>query len=70
MEAKGAKLSPKFANKNSHETVNSSSNNVDVVDRANWSNPIEFILSCMNFAIGLGNVGIFKVIFLKKILKV
>jgi solute carrier family 6 amino acid transporter-like protein 5/7/9/14 len=25
-------------------------------ERGNWSNPIEFILSCMNFAIGLGNV--------------
>jgi SNF family Na+-dependent transporter len=24
--------------------------------RANWSNPIEFILSCLNFALGLGNV--------------
>jgi solute carrier family 6 (neurotransmitter transporter, glycine) member 5/9 len=25
-------------------------------DRGNWGNPVEFILSCMNFAIGLGNV--------------
>lgn len=24
--------------------------------RQNWEHPIEFILSCMNFAIGLGNV--------------
>jgi SNF family Na+-dependent transporter len=24
--------------------------------RANWSNPVEFILSCLNFALGLGNV--------------
>jgi hypothetical protein len=39
------------------QTVNSTSNLTDdVVDRANWSNPVEFILSCMNFAIGLGNV--------------
>ena len=27
-----------------------------IQDRGNWSNPIEFILSCMNFAIGFGNV--------------
>lgn len=27
-----------------------------IADRANWGRPIEFILSCMNFAIGLGNV--------------
>lgn len=25
-------------------------------DRGNWGRPVEFILSCMNFAIGLGNV--------------
>ncbi len=27
-----------------------------VKDRANWGHPIEFILSCLNFALGLGNV--------------
>lgn len=27
-----------------------------VKERANWGNPIEFILSCLNFALGLGNV--------------
>ena len=25
-------------------------------DRGNWSNPTEFILSCLNYAVGLGNV--------------
>lgn len=28
----------------------------ELLDRANWSNPIEFILSCLNYAVGLGNV--------------
>lgn len=27
-----------------------------LVDRGNWSRPIEFILSCLNYAVGLGNV--------------
>ena len=27
-----------------------------IKERGNWANPVEFILSCMNFAIGLGNV--------------
>lgn len=25
-------------------------------ERPNWGSPVEFILSCMNFALGLGNV--------------
>ena len=32
------------------------SSDKQIKDRGNWSNPVEFILSCMNFAIGLGNV--------------
>lgn len=27
-----------------------------IKQRENWSNPVEFILSCLNFALGLGNV--------------
>lgn len=27
-----------------------------LVERGNWGNPIEFILACMNYALGLGNV--------------
>lgn len=27
-----------------------------VKERANWGHPVEFILSCLNFALGLGNV--------------
>lgn len=27
-----------------------------LVDRGNWGNPVEFILACMNYALGLGNV--------------
>lgn len=28
----------------------------ELVARANWSKPVEFILSCLNYAVGLGNV--------------
>lgn len=28
----------------------------ELVSRGNWSNPIEFTLSCLNYAVGLGNV--------------
>ena len=28
----------------------------ELVERGNWSRPIEFILSCLNYAVGLGNV--------------
>lgn len=32
--------------------------NYDVLSlqRAEWSNPVEFILTCVGFAVGLGNV--------------
>lgn len=29
---------------------------VALIDRGNWGNPIEFVLSCLNYAVGLGNV--------------
>ncbi len=28
----------------------------EVLDRGNWGKPIEFLLACMNYALGLGNV--------------
>lgn len=28
----------------------------DVLERGNWGKPIEFLLACMNYALGLGNV--------------
>lgn len=33
---------------------NSSTENL--VERNNWGNPIEFILSCLSYAVGLGNI--------------
>ena len=38
------------------ENPQSASSDKEIKERGNWSNPVEFILSCMNFAIGLGNV--------------
>ncbi|KAG5680363.1 hypothetical protein PVAND_009872 [Polypedilum vanderplanki] len=38
------------------ENLTANSEDNLIADRGNWSRPIEFILSCMNFAIGLGNV--------------
>lgn len=29
---------------------------VEVIDRGQWGNPVEFILSCLGYAVGLGNV--------------
>jgi SNF family Na+-dependent transporter len=29
---------------------------VALIERGNWGNPIEFLLSCLNYAVGLGNV--------------
>lgn len=37
------------------ETVQTSSTDT-LVERGNWGNPVEFILACMNYALGLGNV--------------
>lgn len=36
--------------------ITSTSSGKLIVDRGNWSRPIEFIFACMNFAIGLANV--------------
>ena len=37
-------------------SVAPASSTVLLVERANWSRPIEFILSCLNYSVGLGNV--------------
>jgi hypothetical protein len=37
------------------DSTESSTENL-IEARANWSSPLEFILSCMNFSLGLGNV--------------
>lgn len=42
----------------SFENDSSSGNNSstdNLVERSNWGNPIEFILSCLSYAVGLGN---------------
>lgn len=38
------------------EESQNASGEKQIKERGNWANPVEFILSCMNFAIGLGNV--------------
>lgn len=40
----------------SESSPSRSSSNADIIKRGNWSKPIEFILSCLNYAVGLGNV--------------
>lgn len=35
----------------------------DLVARGNWDKPIEFVLTCLNYAVGLGNVWRFVNIF-------
>jgi hypothetical protein len=64
MERKGVKsydLPPTYSEKKIEgepevSTQGSGSEENLIADRGNWSRPIEFIFSCMNFAIGLGNV--------------
>lgn len=41
---------------NNSNTGTVASSTADLVERNNWSNPIEFILSCLSYAVGLGNV--------------
>lgn len=36
--------------------VSKRASQTELVGRANWGRPIEFILSCLNYAVGLGNV--------------
>lgn len=38
----------------SDSTVSPTHSTADLVSRGNWSRPIEFILSCLNYAVGLG----------------
>lgn len=33
-----------------------SESTVALIERGNWGSPIEFVLSCLNYAVGLGNV--------------
>lgn len=44
------------SSKGENSTVYSSDEGLVDSDRPNWGSPVEFILSCMNFALGLGNV--------------
>ena len=38
------------------EATDSSIEKNDVPERSTWSNPIEFVLSCLGYAVGIGNV--------------
>lgn len=40
----------------SESTTSPTGSNTELLERGNWSSPIEFILSCLNYAVGLGNV--------------
>lgn len=42
------------SNENDSNLGNASTENL--VERNNWSSPIEFILSCLSYAVGLGNI--------------
>lgn len=39
------------------EAPNSTTESTDgLAERGNWGSPVEFVLACMNYALGLGNV--------------
>ncbi|KAG5680362.1 hypothetical protein PVAND_009871 [Polypedilum vanderplanki] len=46
----------KSSNNGSNVEISTSSTVNLIEDRTNWSRPIEFILSCLSYAIGLGNI--------------
>mgnify|MGYP003454693606 CR=1 FL=1 len=48
------KSTSSFENNSNAETASSSQ--AELVARNNWSSPVEFILSCLSYAIGLGNI--------------
>lgn len=57
MEVKGEKkyfFPDKASFSEATNSVDGSSS--EIVERGNWSNPVEFTLSCLNYAVGLGNV--------------
>lgn len=37
-------------------SISPTDSTVALIERGNWGNPIEFVLSCLNYAVGLGNV--------------
>lgn len=41
---------------NNSNADTASSSEAELVARNNWSSPVEFILSCLSYAIGLGNI--------------
>lgn len=42
----------------SDSTSSPAESTTELVARGNWSRPIEFILSCLNYAVGLGEKNI------------
>ena len=38
------------------DVISADDNGDENKERGNWSNPIEFILACLGYAVGLGNV--------------
>lgn len=39
-----------------NSTTPTASSTASLVERNHWSSPVEFILSCLSYAIGLGNI--------------
>nr|B4JMC1.2 RecName: Full=Sodium-dependent nutrient amino acid transporter 1 [Drosophila grimshawi] len=43
-------------NNNTNDSSNSNSNNNNKTERTNWSNGLEFLMSCISVSVGLGNI--------------
>lgn len=37
-------------------SISGNSSTENLVKRSNWASPLEFILSCLSYAVGLGNI--------------